>query len=210
MDNLYLNVNFILIFVNFILCFLNYNKLGDAFKIICLYMGFICLFVVLLKFSYQKNIHSFFVSHIFFFGQFFFLSTFYSKIMRDKLQKKVIFYTQIILPILLIIQYLLHPELLNKFNLFEIYTISFLIIVYVLFHFYDMLNVEKYFFYNSVAILLYQLGTVILYSTGNLFLAHNPKINLFTFDLINILGIVTQAIAFIGWRNYYLTKAQNG
>ncbi len=186
---------------------LNYNKLGFAFKILSLYMGFISMFVVLLKFSYQINIHSFFVSHIFFFGQFFFLSTFYFQIMREKPQRKFIFYTQIIVPILLIIQYFLNPELLNKFNLLEIYLISFLIIVYVLFHFYDMLNVEKYFYYNSVAVLLYQLGTVILYSTGNLFLAHNPKLNLFTFDLINILGIITQAIAFLGWRNYYKLKS---
>lgn len=207
MDNIYLNVNFSLIFINFILCMLNYNKLGFAFKILSLYMGFISMFVVLLKFSYQINIHSFFVSHIFFFGQFFFLSTFYFQIMREKPQRKFIFYTQIIVPILLIIQYFLNPELLNKFNLLEIYLISFLIIVYVLFHFYDMLNVEKYFYYNSVAVLLYQLGTVILYSTGNLFLAHNPKLNLFTFDLINILGIITQAIAFLGWRNYYKLKS---
>jgi hypothetical protein len=206
MDNIYLNINFSLIFVNFLLCMINFNKLGKAFKILCLYMGFICLFVVLLKFSYQINIHSFFVSHIFFLGQFFFLSTFYYEIMRENFQKKIIFYSQITLPILLIIQYLLHPELLNKFNLFEIYSISFLIIVFVLFHFYDMLNVEKYFFYNSVAILLYQLGTVILYSTGNLFLEHNPKLNLFTFDLINILGIITQGFAFLGWRNYYKTR----
>ena len=209
MDNIYLNFNFSLIFINFILCSLNFNKVGSAFKTLCLYMGFIAFFVILLKFSYQINIHSFFISHIFFFGQFFFLSTFYSQIMREKLQQKFIYYTQIIVPILLLTQYFFNPELLNKFNLLEIYLISFLIIIYVLFHFYDMLNVEKYFYYNSVAILVYQLGTVILYSTGNLFLEHNPKLNLFTFDLINILGIITQAITFIGWRNYYKMKTRS-
>lgn len=179
-----------------------------SFRILAVYMGFICLFVVLLKFSYQRNIHSFFVSHIFFLGQFFFLSTFYYSIMKDNFQKKIIFYSQIILPIIIFIQFFFNPYLLDRFNLFEIYSISFLIIVYILFHFYDMLNDEKYFFYNSVALLLYQLGTVIFYSTGNLFLEHNPKINLFTFDMINVLGIITQGIVFYGWRNYYRNKSR--
>jgi hypothetical protein len=112
----------------------------------------------------------------------------------------------ILVSITLIIQYFFDKNLLNKFNLFEIYVISFVIIVYVFYHFYEMLNADKYHLYNSVAILFYQLGCVVLFSAGNLFLKHNPKYNLFTFDLNNVIGIIAQIIVFIGWRNYFVSQ----
>jgi hypothetical protein len=206
MDDLIFNLNFLLIALNFLLCFYNFKKFEPSLKILTAYMFYLLLIGFAIKITFYFNKPIVFISHFFFIGQFFFLSIFYLNILKDVFQKKSIKIIMILVSIILIIQYIFDPNLLYKFNLFEIYVISFVIIVYVFYHFYEMLNAEKYHLYNSVSILLYQLGCVFLFSAGNLFLKNNPKYNLFTFDLNNILGIIAQIIVFVGWRNYFITQ----
>lgn len=206
MDDWFFNLNFFLVALNFFLCLVNFKKFEPSLKILSGYLFYVLLIGIAIKiiFFFKKPIV--FISHFFFIGQFFFLSVFYLNILKDVFQKRSIKYVMTIVSLILIIQFIFDSNLIHKFNFFEIYVISFAIIVYVFYHFYEMLNAERYHLYNSVSILFYQLGCVCLFSAGNLFLKHNPKYNLFTFDLNNVLGIIAQIIVFVGWRNYFLTQ----
>jgi hypothetical protein len=207
MDNFLFDLSLFLFLINFTLTLYFFNKLGKQFKILGNYSVFVFFILLILKITIYYGIRCFFISNIFLIGQFFFLSYFYYSILKNKLQRKVIQIAAYIIPLLLAIQYAFDYKIFLKFNLFEIYTISFFIIMYVIFHFYEMLSSDKYYFYyNSIATLIYQLGCVILFSTGNLFLAHNLKLSLFTFDLHSILSIFTHIFSFLAWNQFYNSK----
>ncbi|MGO4820917.1 MULTISPECIES: hypothetical protein [unclassified Flavobacterium] len=91
--------------------------------------------------------------------------------------------------------------------MFEIFVTSFLVIIYAVMHFYNMLNDKKEYYYINIGILSYLSGSTILFFVGNLTAELSPKISLLTWTLNAFLLIVYYLLIVYDWNKNFSKKA---
>ncbi len=200
-------IGYFLLGINFILFAIKLNKkMPRSFYIFTFYL----LVMIVIQFftSYLKSIHknNLYLSHFYFILQFILLSFFYLEIIKNPFQRKVI---KIAVPFcltLLGLQYYLNEELLHKFNLFEIFVTSFLIIIFSMFHFYNILNEKKKYYYLNTGILLYLFGSTVLFISGNLITRLDLAPSKIIWILNSVLYIVYQVFILLEWKEIFLNK----
>ena len=200
MLRIFANIGNLILICNLILFIRDFRFQNKGFKIFTFYLGII--FSIQLGSKILVNLHyqNLYLSHFYFIGQFIMLSFFYKNLFKEALQKRMVNIGFVFCLLVLGIQYGLAPSLLFKFNLFEIFITSFLLIIYAAFHFYNMLNSKKEFYYINMGVLLYLFGSIVLFLAGNLMATLSPKINKIPWILNAILFIVYQIFIFVEWR----------
>jgi hypothetical protein len=209
MLRIFANIGNLILICNLILFIRDFRFQNKGFKIFTLYLGII--FSIQLGSKILVNLHyqNLYLSHFYFIGQFIMLSFFYKNLFKEALQKRMVNIGFVFCLLVLGIQYGLDPSLLFKFNLFEIFITSFLLIIYAAFHFYNMLNSKKEFYYINMGVLLYLFGSIVLFLAGNLMATLSPKINKIPWILNAILFIVYQIFIFVEWRKSNSKKIIN-
>jgi hypothetical protein len=209
MLRIFANIGNLILICNLILFIRDFRFQNKGFKIFTLYLGII--FSIQLGSKILVNLHyqNLYLSHFYFIGQFIMLSFFYKNLFKEELQKRMVNIGFVFCLLVLGIQYGLDPSLLFKFNLFEIFITSFLLIIYAAFHFYNMLNSKKEFYYINMGVLLYLFGSIVLFLAGNLMATLSPKINKIPWILNAILFIVYQIFIFVEWRKSNSKKIIN-
>jgi hypothetical protein len=206
MNQILAYIGYIFLLLNLILFFLSFSKQGKAYKIFILYLGIIFVVQILAKIYSAQNINNLFLSHFYFIGQFVLLSLFFKTLLKEKYQKNIVKAGLTLGLLTLGIQYWLDPSLFLKFNLFEIFITSFLLIIYSTFHFYNMLNEKKEFYYINMGILLYLFGSTILFLAGNLIVTLSSKMNKWTWILNSFLYIIYQLFILVEWKKSFSKK----
>ncbi len=173
-------------FINVILFFIGFSKFGKAYKIFTIYLAFIISGEIISKIMIHNKYENISMSHYYFILQFIFLSFFYLEILTLQIQKKIIKIGLIVIPLILIFQYILNPQLIFIFNLFEVFACSISIIIYATFHFYNMLSEKRTFYYINSGILIYLFGSTIIFLTGNVILIKSNPLNRI-FGYVNVL-----------------------
>tara|TARA_R110000850_G_scaffold268138_1_gene399460 strand:- start:55255 stop:55917 length:663 start_codon:yes stop_codon:yes gene_type:complete len=159
------------------------------------------LYSAWLAFKGSYNLH---ISHFYFIIQFLVLGYFYYIICTQRLQKNLIKYSMTVCLLILGIQYGIAPETYFKFNNLEIFLTSYLLIVYALFHFYNLLSAKKSFLFFNIGLFFYLFGSTVLFLVGNLSAVIDIKsIN---FDINNILYFIFQLFVFMEWIQLYFKK----
>lgn len=207
---LLIEIGHILLVLNFILYATSFFKQGRSNKIFTVYL-LLLIGVELISYIYMMLYNNnLFLSHFYFIGQFILLSVFYYTLVKDNFQKKAIKTGFVLVLLTLAIQYAIKPELFFKFNLYEIFITSFLIIIYATFHFYNMLEEKKEYYFINMGILLYQFGSTILFLVGNLTIKFSSKFNFITWILNSAFIIVYQLFILYEWRvSYYKKRITN-
>ncbi|MTH17350.1 hypothetical protein [Flavobacterium sp. LC2016-01] len=201
---------YILLLLNFILYAIKLRGKNDAYKVFAFYLLVILCVQVIARILKEKGLDNLFLSHVYFMGQFAILSLFYLKLVKDPFQQKAIKIGFVLVLSTLIIQYGLKPEMFFKFNLYEIFITSFLLIIYAVFHFYNMLDEKKEFYYINMGILLYLFASTILFLIGNLTTKFSKDLSMITWTLNAILIIVYHLFFLYEWKvSYFRTKAIN-
>ena len=201
-------IGYLLLGINFILFAIKLNKkMSRSFFVFTIYL--LVMIIIQAYTSYLKSIHlnNLFLSHFYFILQFLLLSLFYLEILNNDFQKKII---KIAVPSCLIIlgvQYYFNPDLFYKFNLFEIFITSFLIIIFSMFHFYNILNEKKKYYYINTGILLYLFGSTVLFISGNLISKLDLAPSKIVWILNSVLYIVYQVFIVIEWREIFIKKS---
>ncbi len=136
-------------------------------------------------------------------GKFILLSLFYLQLVKDQFQKKAINIALVLVLLTLIIQYAVKPDLFFKFNLYEIFITSFLLIIYATFHFYNMLDEKKEFYYINMGILLYLFASTILFLIGNLTVNFSKQFNMITWTLNAALYVIYLLFMLYEWKVSY-------
>lgn len=154
-----------------------------------------------LAFGGNYNLH---ISHFYFILQLLVLSYFYYTICTQQFQKTLIKYSTLVCFIILSIQYIINPETYFKFNNLEIFLTSFLLIVYTLFHFYNLLSAKKSFLFFNIGLFFYLFSSTVLFLVGNLSLIID--IGSINFDINNILYIIFHVFVFMEWIKLYFKK----
>lgn len=191
--------------INCFLYFKSYYKNGKAFRIYSIYLGLILIIEIASRVIIHFRYENLFLSHYYFTLQFILLSLFFLELSIDNLQKKIIKIGLVICPLVLVTQLILDPSLLNKFNLFEVFITSFLIIVYSTFHFYNMLSIKKEFYFVNIGIIIYLFGSTILFLVPNLVIKYySTEMSQFNGTLNGFLYMIYQLLVLYEWKkNYY-------
>ncbi|MRX67650.1 hypothetical protein SAMN06265349_10516 [Flavobacterium resistens] len=204
------NCGYVFLFLNFILYTIKFPGKNKAYKVFVIYLLIIVCVQIAARICMMKKVSNLFLSHIYFIGQFIALSIFYLKLVKDQFQKKVIKIGFVLVLLTLGIQYGLKPEMFLKFNLYEIFITSFLLIIYAVFHFYNMLDEKKEFYFINMGILLYLFASTILFLIGNLTAKFSKDFNLITWTLNAGLVIVYHLFFLYEWKvSYSRTKTIN-
>ncbi|MBG6112058.1 hypothetical protein IWX84_002953 [Flavobacterium sp. CG_9.10] len=203
---LFVYIGELILLLNLILFVKGFPNQGRAYRIFTGYLGIILIIEVLSGILKRLHIHNLFLSHFYFIGQFVILSFFYLAILKDTHQKKIIQISFVIGLLALMIQYGYDSSLFFAFNLFEIVITSFLLIVFATFHFYNMLNGKKEFYYINTGILMYLFGSTILFLVGNLTAKLSPTMSYNTWTLNAFLYIVYQFFVFVEWKKSFSNK----
>ncbi len=203
------NIGYLILFFNLILFIKGFANQGKAYKIFTWYLGVVFTIQIISNIFMRMNTNNLFLSHFYFIGQFILLSFFYITVLKEEFQKKLVKAGLVIGLLALSIQYAYDTSLFFKFNLFEIFITSFLLIIYATIHFYNMLNEKKEFYYVNVGLLIYLLGSTILFFVGNLTAVLSPKMSLFTWILNALLIIINQFFILIEWKKSFYKKEIN-
>ncbi len=182
------------------------SKQDKALKIFTVYLGVMMLIQILTSTLQYLSINNLYLSHFYFILQFLFLSYFYLEILKTDFQKKVV---QLTVPIgitVLSIQYYLNQDLFFKFNYFEIFITSFLIIIFAMFHLYNILNEKKVYYYLTIGIFMYLFGSTFLFITGNLLQTLDSNFRNIIWVINSVLYVVYQVYIFIEFKHLFLNK----
>lgn len=196
----FVNLGYALLLLNFILYAIGYFKQGKAYKIFTGYIFVIVCIQIATYTCFRLYNNNLFLSHFYFIGQFIMLSLFYLKLVKGAFQKKVINIGFILVLATLATQYAMKPELFLKFNLYEIFITSFLLIIYATFHFYNMLDEKKEFYFINMGIIMYLFGSTILFLVGNLTTKFSAKFSFITWTLNAFLYAIYQLLILYEWK----------
>jgi hypothetical protein len=206
MLNIFANIGYLILLLNLILFIKCFSKQGKAYKIFTCYLGVIFIIQIISSALMERHINNLFLSHFYFIGQFISLSFFYFTILKEEYQKKTVKLGLFIGLSVLGIQYVNDTSLFFRFNLFEIFIASFLLIIYASFHFYNMLNEKKEFYFINMGVLLYLFSSTILFLVGNLTVLLSPKMSKITWSLNAFLYIIYQLFVLVEWKNSFSKK----
>lgn len=208
MWSLFANIGYLILLLNLILFIKGFRNNGKAYSIFTWYLGVIFLVQITSMTLTKFNINNLFLSHFYFIGQFVLLSLFYLHILKEEIQKKIVKVCLVIGLLALGIQYVNDFSLFLKFNLFEIFITSLLLILYATFHFYNMLNEKKEFYFINIGVLFYLFGSTILFLVGNLTIVLSPKMNKITWILNSILYVLYQIFILVEWKKSFFKKRE--
>lgn len=209
MYNLFDNVGYVLLFINLLCYCFAYSKFGKPYKIFVWYTILICIVQAISYVFGVKRMNNLFLSHFYFVGQFILLSLFYYHLFENKFQKKIVKIGGILCLSLIAIQYFINPETFFKFNLFEIFITSFLIIIYGTFHLFNLLNTEvKRYYYFNLGVITYLIGSTIIFLTANMVTSLKLGVFFRIFMLNSFLYIIYQLMILIEWRVSFYKKSK--
>jgi hypothetical protein len=200
-------IGYLLLGINFILFAIKLNKKRP--RSVYIFTFYLLVMIVIQFFTnYLSNIgqNNLYLSHYYFIFQFILLSLFYLEIINNSYQRKII---KIAIPFCLVvlgIQYFFNNDLYEKFNLLEIFITSFLIIIFSMFHFYNILNEKKRYYYLNTGILLYLFGSTVLFMSGNLISRLDLALSKIVWILNLLLYIVYQIFILLEWREIFYKK----
>lgn len=207
--NLLIYIGYFILFINLILFIKGFRVKTKALNLFTIYLLVIFIIQITSGVLFNLKIDNLYLSHFYFVFQFIILSFFYYEILNNIFQRKVI---KIVVPLCLIIlgvQYYFNLDLFYKFNLFEIFITSFFVIIFSMFHFYNMLNEKRVYYYLNTGIFIYLFGSTFLFITGNLINSLTDSFRGIIWILNAILYILYQIFIFVEFKNNFEKKLDN-
>ena len=149
---------------------------------------------------FELEIPNIFLSNTYLILQFLMLSLFYYEMFKAELQRKYILIVMFILLFILGVQYIWTPDLFWKYNTFGIITTSSVIISYsIIYFFYYIADKQLILYLVNSGILIYLLGTILIFSIANVGLKLDPKVEIALWVLNAIIFLVFQIIIITQW-----------
>lgn len=198
----------VILVLNFILFLYRYKKENKAHKIFTIYLGIIVLIELLIQIIIDLGYENLFLSHFYFTGQFILLSLFYLELLTENYQKTIVKFNLIIMPLIIVLNFLFNPSQFHEFCLIEILLTSISIISYSTFHFYNMLSTKKEFYYINSGILIYLFGSTVTFLPRNLHTIYGFSFSMALQVLNIVLYIVYLIFIFLEWRQINLRIKQ--
>lgn len=182
---------------------------GRAYRLFTYYLIFIgliqyaqihCTRVLLL----ESNL---FLSHFYFIGQFIILTLFFQELLKKKWMLIVM---GLVLGIL-IIQYILHPEIIPRYNKYGLFFTHIILVLFALLYLYVSMGENSRYQLISIGIILYFTSTSIIWYSGNL--VFNTEISNETMQWVSninsVLYFLFQILIFVEWWKNHSVQVRN-
>jgi hypothetical protein len=199
-------IDYLILGINMFLYMKTYSGQDKVYKFFSMYLFLTGIVQAVMFFLPYFHFQNLVMSHFYFIGQFVVLSFFYFALFKNENQKKMVKIGLVLGLLIFAIQFVNDPSLIFRFNLFEIFVTSFLLIVYATFHFYNMLSEKREFYYVNIGILMYLFGSTVLFFIGNLSSVLYPKMSFISWTLNGFLIVLYQVIILIEWKINYSKK----
>lgn len=207
MLNALIYIGLFVLFLNFILFARYFSTQDKVFKVFTGYLGLVLVIQIISIFLSKINVNNLYWSHFYFVGQFVALSYFYKLVLKETYQKKIVMIGLFAGLAIIATQYIRDPSLFFKFNIFEIFITSILIISYATLHLYSILNKKKEYYYINIGVLLYLFGSTILFIVGNLTIRLSVEYTKVPWILNSGLYIVYQVLILLEWKKSFFRKS---
>jgi hypothetical protein len=194
---------YLILMINLILYSFSFFRSKKANVFFVCYLAFAFIMQFIMEVMYYLHMNNLFAVNIFFIGQMIFLGLFYKSILKSKKQKRLVKYSLITVLLILTFQLILDYKEFLKFNLLGITITSLLIVVFALFHFYNMLTDEKEYYYLNIGILFYLFSSTILYLVGNLTSGLSDDVKYLSWNLNAILILAYYLFILFEWKTRY-------
>ena len=193
--------------VAFILFVTNIRNKDKTYRIFTLYLGLISICEISLNISFFFVKNNLIIGNIDSIVQFVLLSLFFSSMYQDKLQRNLLVFLSSITLFIILAQFIQDPSLLFKYGEFSTFSTSFLLIIYGVTHLYNLLNAPSKFYYATIGLLTYLLGSTIVQLTGNIFVKLMDVGTYKQIWVINNLAYLTfQLFVIVEWYKNYRPK----
>lgn len=159
---------YLILFVNLLLYTYSFFRKKKANVFFVSYIAFIFMMQFSMEVMYHLHKSNLFLANIFIIGQLILLGLFYNSMFALNNQRKFVMISLAGALLILSIQFIIDWSQFLRFNLFAIALTSLLVVIYALIHFYNILTEAKSYYYVSIGIVFYLLGSTVLYFIGNL------------------------------------------
>lgn len=208
MDDFLIYSGYLILLINLILYTSSFFRKEKANVFFVSYLAFSFVMQFSMELIYFLHMSNLVVVNIFVIGQMLFLGLFYYSILKLKIQKLLVKIGLLFTLLILGIQFYIYPELFFKFNLFEITITSLMIVVFALLHFYNILTENRTYYYVTIAVILFMLGSTILYLVGNLTLTLSENVKYLSWKLNAFLFIIYHLLILYEWMKSFYVKGQ--
>lgn len=195
-----------ILLINLALYCIGFLHSGRAYTFFISYLAWILLCEVVFYVLNYRKINNLFFSHYYLIVQFVLLGFFFHEILTEKYQKNIARILLMMIPSVLIVQYIIDPEKYYVFNLFEIFVTSYSLIILALFHLYNILDTEKKYNYISLGLLLYLISSTVIFLSGNLYMVMNTNLHREIWVFNVVMFIVYQLFIFA---EYFFSRRKN-
>ncbi|MGH1383484.1 hypothetical protein [Kordia sp.] len=190
----------VLLIVNSIL-YSKYLKAKDAaYKYFAVYLILMAINQTLVTIYFELEIDNTFLANTYMILQFIMLSLFYFEIFKQQERRKGILIALFTLLIILGVQYIRTPDLFLNYNTFGILATSSVLIFYsIVYFFYHIGDKELKLYLVNSGILIYLLGTILLFSIAKVGLKLAREIEVALWILNAFIYLVFQVIITTQW-----------
>ena len=207
MDDFLIYSGYLILLINLVLYSISFFRKEKANGFFVIYLAFAFLMQMSMELLYHLHYNNLFLVNVFILGQMVLLGLFYNSLIKILSQK--IFIKSILSVGILIfcIQFLTNPNEFLKFNLFAITLTSLFCVIFGLLHFYNMLTEKKVYYYVTIAVIFFMLGSTVLYLIGNLTLTLSLEVKYFSWKLNAFLFLVYQLVILYEWKVSFSKKS---
>lgn len=207
MNDFLIYSTYFVLLINLIVYSYSFFRKGKANVFFVSYLAFCFAMQFTMELMYHLGMTNLVVVNIFFIGQMILLGIFYNSLTQVKSQKIFIKISLAAALLVLAIQFGIDSSQFTKFNLFAITLTNLLIVIFALFHFYNMLTESKTYYYTSVGLVFYLLASTVLYLIGNLSLGLSDNLKYLTWQLNNCLVVCYQFFILYDWIKSFSSKS---
>lgn len=206
MNNFLIYGTYLVLLLNLIAYSFSFFRKGKANVFFVSYLAFCCLMQYSMELLYQLGMTNLIIVNIYFIGQMILLGIFYNSLIKVRSQKIFIKTSLAIALLVLAIQFYRTPSEFLKFNLFEITITNLLIVIFALFHVYNMLTGDKIYYYTTIGLVFYLLASTVFYLIGNLSIGLSDDLKLLTWMINNFLILGLQFFILYDWIKNFSKK----
>jgi hypothetical protein len=171
-------------------------------------LGVIVIIETLLRVLVLYGYQNLMLSHFYFTGQFILLSLFFLELLTVANQRKIVKVNLVVVPAIILINFILYPSQLHEFCLIEILLTSVTLIIYSVFHFYNMLSNKKYFYLINCGILFYLFGSTVTFLPRNLHTLYGLSFSMVLQTLNIVLYLLYQIFILLNLRQINLNDKE--
>lgn len=183
--------------------FFKKGKTNQAFVVYLFFLFIINVIAVTLGLMKQNNL---FFSHLYFNMQLITLSCFFYTLEFNETQKRIVKWVGMVIPAILLINYIVNPKTLFRFNTLEVFMTNIPLIVYCLFHFYNSIGQKMSYKYIISGMLVFFSFNTIIFCSGNLINSLEVKVSRFLWDVNSFLTYTFQILISWEWFQGFYRK----